>query len=302
LSISIFTFLLAKSASRLQPPHMANILSPEKRAQIIACLVEGNGTRATARLCGVTKNTVTRLLVWAGEACTAYQDAALRNLPCKRVQCDEIWAFVGCKAKHVGPQHAGKAWGDIWTWTAVCPDTKLLLCWFIGTRDAGAAHHFMHDVAGRLAHRVQLTSDGHKPYLSAVESAFGSEIDFAQLVKIYGEGPKTHARYSPAVCMGTRKAVVIGTPDFAHVSTSHAERLNLSIRMGNRRFTRLTNAHSKKAENHEHSFALFAMHHNFCKIHSGIRCTPAMAAGVSNHVWELSDVIALLDQPHAKAA
>ncbi len=281
---------------------MANILPSEKRAQIIACLIDGNSGRATARICGVTKKTVSRLGVALGKACTAYQDAALVNLQCKRVQVDEIWAFCGCKAKNVGPQHEGKGWGDIWTWTAIDPESKLLLCWFIGTRDAGAAYHFMHDVAGRLAHRVQLTSDGHSPYLAAVESAFGSEIDYARLIKIYGEGPKTEARYSPAVCMGARKAVVTGEPDFRHVSTSHVERLNLSIRMGNRRFTRLTNAHSKKAENHEHAFALFAMHYNFCKVHSTIRCTPAMQAGVTDHVWELSEVIALLDWQEAKAA
>jgi hypothetical protein len=175
-----------------------------------------------------------------------------------------------------------------------CPDTKLLFCWFIGTRDAGAANHFMHDVADRLAHRAQLTTDGHKPYLAAVEDAFGSDVDYAQLVKIYGEGPKTEARYSPAQCMGARKAVITGEPDYQHVSTSHVERLNLSIRMGNRRFTRLTNAHSKKAENHEHAFALFAMHYNFCKIHSALRVTPAMQAGVTDHVWEFSEILSLL--------
>jgi len=280
-----------------------NKLTIQRRAQVIACLCEGNGVRATARLCGLDKGTVSRLLVWIGEACTRYQDTALRNLSCKRVQVDEIWAFCGCKAKNLGPQHEGKNWGDIWTWTAIDPESKLLLCWFIGTRDASAAYHFMHDVAGRLANRVQLTSDGYKPYLAAVESAFGSEIDFAQLVKIYGATPDTpEARYSPAQCMGARKAAITGNPDFRHVSTSHAERLNLSIRMGNRRFTRLTNAHSKKAENHEHAFALFAMHYNFCKIHSGIRVTPAMEAGVTDHVWELSEVIALLDCAAAKAA
>jgi IS1 family transposase len=279
-----------------------NLLSSEKRAQIIACLCEGNGVRATARLCDVTKNTVSRLLVWIGEACTRYQDGALRNLPCNRVQVDEIWAFVGAKQKNASDKKKADGWGDIWTWTAICPDTKLLFCWFIGTRDASAANHFMHDVATRLAHRVQLTTDGHKPYLAAVEDAFGTDVDYAQLVKIYGEGPKTEARYSPAQCMGARKAVIKGEPDYLHVSTSHVERLNLSIRMGNRRFTRLTNAHSKKAENHEHAFALFAMHYNFCKIHGALRVTPAMQAGITDHVWELSEVVSLLDPSLENAA
>jgi IS1 family transposase len=282
---------------------MANFLHPEKRSQIIACLCEGNGVRATARLCNVTKNTVSRLLVWIGRACTEYQDKAFRELPCKRVQCDEIWAMCGCRDKIVGEKQKERGWGALWTWTALCPDTKLLFCWFIGTRDASAANHFMHDVAGRLAHRVQLTSDGHKPYLTAVENAFGHDIDYAQLIKIYGaapQGPET--RYSPAQCMGARKAIIAGAPDYRHVSTSHVERLNLSIRMGNRRFTRLTNAHSKKVENHEHAFALFAMHYNFCKIHTTLRVTPAMQAGITDHVWELSEVIALLDSQTEQAA
>jgi IS1 family transposase len=282
---------------------VSNILSKEKRSQIIACLCEGNGVRATSRLCGVTKNTVSRLLVWIGEACTRYQDEALRNLPCKRIQVDEIWAFCGCKAKNVGPEHDGKGWGDIWTWTAIDPDSKLLCCWFIGTRDASAACHFMHDLRARLANRVQLTSDGLNCYLPAVADAFGSEVDYAQLVKIYGATPNTpETRYSPAQCMGARKAKVTGTPEVAHISTSHVERLNLSIRMGNRRFTRLTNAHSKKVENHEHAFALFAMHYNFCKIHASLRVTPAMQAGIADHIWSLEEVIELLDSEEAKAA
>jgi hypothetical protein len=210
--------------------------------------------------------------------------------------------MCGCRDKIAGPKQKERGWGALWTWTAICPDSKLLFCWFIGTRDAGAAYHFMHDVAGRLAHRVQLTSDGHKPYLAAVESTFGSEIDFAQLVKIYGPTPNTpETRYSPAQCMGTRKAAITGNPDFRHVSTSHVERLNLSIRMGNRRFTRLTNAHSKKIENHKHAFALFAMHYNFCRIHQSLRVTPAMQAGVTDHVWELEEIISLLDCAIEKA-
>jgi hypothetical protein len=183
------------------------------------------------------------------------------------------------------------------------PDTKLLFCWFVGTRDLSSAQHFIQDVADRLANRVQLTTDGHYPYLTAVEAAFGPEIDFAQLIKIYGPagaGPDT--KYSPAQCMGSRKAIISGNPDQKHISTSHAERLNLSIRMSNRRFTRLTNAHSKKAENHEHAFALFAMHYNFCRIHQTLRITPAMQAGVTDHVWSLEEIVCLLDHDNSKAA
>lgn len=204
---------------------------------------------------------------------------------------------MGAKAKNTTEEMREKGWGDCWTWTALDADTKLIPCWYVGTRDAGAAHHFMHDLASRLAHRVQLTTDGHKAYLAAVEDAFGDDVDYAMLVKIYGEGegPKTEARYSPAQCMGTRVAVITGTPEHAHVSTSFIERSNLTIRMGNRRFTRLTNAFSKKVENHEHMLALFFCYYNFCKIHTTLRCTPAMEAGVSKRVWEISDLVALID-------
>lgn len=202
------------------------------------------------------------------------------------------------------PEKKAKGQGDTWTWLATCADTKLLACWYIGTRDSMAANHFMHDLAGRLANRVQLTTDGHKAYLTAVEDAFGTQIDYAMLQKIYGkpeQGPEV--RYSPAQCMGARKAAIMGTPDFAHVSTSYAERANLTLRMSNRRFTRLTNGYSKKIENHEHSVAVYAMHYNFCRIHHSLRCTPAMAAGVTDHVWEIEEVIALLDKTgHEKAA
>lgn len=254
------------------------------------------------RLTGAGKNTVARLLVAIGKACSDYQDRVFVNLPCKKVQCDEVWSFVGCKQKNVKERHAGKNFGDCWTWTALCSDTKLIPCWYVGTRDAGAAYHFMHDLAGRLANRVQLTTDGHKPYLSAVADAFGSDIDYAQLVKIFGEGPKTEARYSPAQCMGAKKAVISGAPEFEHVSTSHVERSNLTLRMSNRRFTRLTNAFSKKVENHEAMLALSFFFYNFCRIHQTLRCTPAMEAGLADHVWELSEVLALLDKQEAKAA
>lgn len=279
-----------------------NKSNPAKRAQVLTCLVEGNSIRATARMTGVAINTVVKLLADAGRAYSIYQDKAFRGLTCKRVQCDEVWSFVGAKEKNTTEETKAKGWGDCWTWTALDADTKLILCWYVGTRDAGAAYHFMHDLASRLANRVQLTTDGHRPYLVAVSDAFGTDIDYAQLVKIYGEGPKTEARYSPAQCMGARKAHITGSPDHAHVSTSFIERSNLSLRMGNRRFTRLTNAFSKKVENHEHMLALFFCYYNFCRIHQTLRVTPAMQAGISTKVWELSDIVALLDQTEAKAA
>jgi IS1 family transposase len=287
-----------------QPANLTsmNQLTPEKRAQVVSCLVDGVGIRATVRITGVAKNTVAKLLVQLGRACSVFQDRTLRNLTCKRIQCDEIWSFVGAKEKNTTEETKAKGWGDAWTWTAIDPDTKLIPCWYVGTRDAGAAYHFMHDLADRLAHRVQLTTDGHRPYLIAVADAFGTDVDYAQLVKIYGEGPKTEARYSPAQCMGAKKAVVSGAPDFKHVSTSHVERQNLTMRMNNRRFTRLTNAFSKKVENHEHALALYFLHYNFCRIHQTTRVTPAMAAGISTRVWEISDIIALLDSEHAEAA
>lgn len=277
-----------------------NQLTPERRAMVINCLVEGNSIRATVRLTGVAKNTVVKLLAQVGRACSVFQDRAFRGLSCKRIQCDEVWSFVGAKEKNTTEETKAKGWGDCWTWTAIDADTKLIPCWYVGTRDAGAAYHFMHDLAARLAHRVQLTTDGYKPYLVAVEDAFGPDVDYAQLVKIYGEGPKTEARYSPAQCMGARKAVVSGAPEYGHVSTSHVERSNLTIRMGNRRFTRLTNAFSKKVENHEHMLALFFCFYNFCRVHQSLRVTPAMAAGVSTRVWEISDIVALIDSANAE--
>jgi IS1 family transposase len=273
-----------------------NKLSTEERARIIACMVEGNSLRATCRMTGFAKKTVSRLLVEMGAACSAYQDRVFRNLKCKRLQCDEIWAFVGAKEKNCTADMKRDGKGDAWTWTAICADTKLVPCWFVGTRDGGAAYHFMHDLAARLANRVQLTTDGHKAYLNAVEDAFGSVIDYGMLIKTYGnvaEGGEV--RYSPAVCMGAKKANITGKPDFKHISTSFAERQNLSMRMGMRRFTRLTNGFSKKVENHEHALAIYFMHYNFCRIHQSLRVTPAMEAGVSQHVWSLAEMVGLLD-------
>jgi IS1 family transposase len=275
-----------------------NKLQTGKRAQILNCLVEGNSLRATARLTGASINTVVKMLIDAGNACSRYQDEVFRNLSCKRLQCDEIWAFCYAKDKNCTEEMKQKGAGSIWTWAAIDADTKLIPCWYVGSRDAEAAHHFMHDLAGRLAHRVQLTTDAHRPYLVAVEDAFGSEIDFATLIKIYGkplsEGPET--RYSPAQCMGARKAAITGRPDYAHVSTSLVERQNLTMRMSMRRFTRLTNGFSKKVENHEHAVALHFMHYNFCRIHKSLRVNPAMEAGIADHVWSLEELIQMIDE------
>ncbi len=270
-----------------------NRLNTADRVKVIAALVEGNSVRATCRMTGVAKNTVAKLLVDIGRACTQYQDKVMRNLKCQRIQCDEIWSFVGCKQKNVKKGEHNR--GDVWTWTALDADSKLVPCWFVGCRDSGAAYHFIHDLKARLATRVQLTTDGHNAYLTAVEDAFGSEIDYAMLVKIYGATPEgSEVRYSPAQCMGARKAVISGHPAFEHVSTSYTERQNLSMRMGMRRFTRLTNAFSKKLENHEHAIALYFMYYNFCRIHQTLRVTPAMEAGLTNHVWDLGEVVALI--------
>jgi IS1 family transposase len=273
-----------------------NRLNTEKRAQILRCLVDGNSIRATARLVDVSINSVVKLLIEAGKFCSDYQDKTLKNLPCKRVQCDEIWSFVGCKEKNATPEHKAKGHGDVWTWTAIDAETKLVPCWFIGTRDAGAAYHFIHDLKSRLATRVQLTTDGHKAYLNAVEDAFGADVDYAMLVKIYGSEQQIgEVRYSPAICMGARRTAIIGTPDHAHVSTSICERQNLTMRMSMRRFTRLTNGYSKKLENLEHNVALYFMNYNFCRIHASLRVTPAMEAGVTDHVWSLEEVVAMMD-------
>lgn len=272
-----------------------NKLSTEERKQIVAALVEGNSMRAVARMMDVSRNTVDKLLCDLGRACSEYQDKVFRNLSCKRIQCDEIWSFVYAKDKNCPKEHKAKGGGDAWTWVAIDPDTKLVPCWFIGQRDAGCAFHFMHDLRARLANRVQLTTDGYKPYFVAVEDAFGATVDYAMLQKIYGKAKDTpETRYSPAVCMGAKKAIIKGNPDYAHISTSYIERQNLTMRMSMRRFTRLTNAFSKKLENLEHAVALHYMYYNFCRIHQTLRVTPAMEAGVSDHVWSLEEVIALL--------
>ena len=245
---------------------------------------------------GVLKKAVSKLMVDAGQAAAWYQDRVFRNLTCKRIQVDEIWAFVYAKQKNVAlAKKAPPQAGDAWTWTAIDADTKLIPSWYVGGRDSDAAMIFMEDLASRLANRVQLTSDGHKAYLEAVEGAFGSDIDYAMLVKIYGPAIEGEKRYSPAECIGAVKHRIEGNPDPKHVSTSFAERSNLNIRMHTRRFTRLTNAFSKKRENHSYSVALFAMYYNFVRIHKTLRTTPAMAAGVTKRLWEVSDIVSVLE-------
>ena len=272
-----------------------NRLNKDKQIKIIAALVEGNSLRATARICDVAFNTVLKLLPELGKACADYQDRVFRNLPCMRIQCDEIWSFCYAKAKNVPADKQGQfGYGDIWTWVALCPDTKLVPCWMVGLRDPGSAFAFMHDLAGRLANLVQLTTDGHRVYLAAVENAFGADIDYAMLVKIYGTDPEDEKRYSPAKCTGCQKAVISGNPKRQHISTSFMERQNLTVRMSVRRFTRLTNAFSKKVANHEHAIALHYMHYNFSRIHKTLRVTPAMEAGIADHVWDISEIVSLL--------
>jgi IS1 family transposase len=275
-----------------------NILATDKRAEILHHLAEGCSMRATSRLTGAAKKTVERMLVSAGTACAEYMDKIMVNLPCKVLQVDEVWSFTKCKQANVPEELKGEPGiGDTWTWIAMCSKTKLVPCFHIGKRDATDAFQFINNLAPRLASRIQLTSDGHRPYLQAVEDAFGSEIDYAQLIKLYGNehGPVTEARYSPPVCIGARKKKIVGNPDRGLISTSHIERQNLTIRMNSRRFTRLTNAFSKKLENHKHQVALHFMHYNFCRIHQTLRVTPAMEAGLTDHVWGLEEIVNLLN-------
>ena len=281
---------------------MANVLSTAKRVQIVAALVEGTGIRATARMADVSKDTVMKLGVELGKACAGYMDENFRNLTCKRLQIDEIWNFVYSKARNVPQSKQGVfGYGDVWTFTCIDAETKLMPAFLVGMRDAGCATEFMQDIASRLVNRVQLTTDGHKMYLQAVEDAFAGAIDFAQLVKIYGTAPEgPEVRYSPAACLGTQKHAVTGCPDAAHVSTSYVERANLTIRMSIRRFTRLTNAFSKKVENHTAALGLFHAHYNLCRIHRTLRVTPAMAAGIETRVWGVEDLVALLPKPEGK--
>lgn len=275
-----------------------NRLSIERRARIIGCLVEGNSLRATARMTDTAINTVVKLLIDVGKACAEYQDQTLRNLPCKRLQCDEIWAFCYAKEKNVPEDKKGQyGYGDVWTWTAICADTKIVPSWLVGNRDAETAFVFMEDLASRLAHRVQLTSDGLKVYIDAVDNAFGADVDYAMLVKMYGESTeaKMQKRYSPAKYIASRKEAMTGNPERKHISTSYAERQNLTMRMSMRRFTRLTNGFSKKVENLARAVSLHFMYYNFGRIHKSLRCTPAMEAGITDHVWSLEEIAGLVD-------
>ena len=274
-----------------------NKLSRDKRKLILNLLVEGSSMQSIARTVGVSINTVTKLLVDAGTACAAYHDATVRNVASKRVQCDEIWAFVYAKQKNVeAAKAAPEGAGDVWTWTALDSDSKLLISYEIGTRDAGTAYEFIHDLKDRLANRVQLTTDGHRPYLEAVEDAFGAGIDYAMLVKIYGEASREERRrYSPAKCLASEKRRIEGDPDPAAISTSHVERHNLSMRMGMRRFTRLTNAFSKKLANHLHMASLYAVHYNFLRLHKTLRVTPAMEAGLTDTLHDFDWLVDLID-------
>jgi IS1 family transposase len=273
-----------------------NKLPPEKRAQTLQMMAEGISLRAITRLTGISRTTLLKLLEDAGQAFSEYQDRVLVNLPCKRVQVDEAWSFCYVKQRNVAAAKAApKGAGDIWTWVGLDADTKLVASFYVGSRDSEAAMTFMDDLAKRLANRVQLSSDGHKPYFEAVEGAFGGDIDYATLVKIYGAAPEGQRRYSPAICTGAHKYRVEGNPDPKHISTSFVERQNLSMRMGNRRMTRLTNAFSKKAVNHEHMMAIYFMHYNFVRIHQTLKVTPAMAAGVTSKLWEMSDMVNVLE-------
>jgi IS1 family transposase len=273
-----------------------NQLDPTKRSRVIAALVEGASCRAVSRMTGVARNTVASLLVEIGAACAEYQNRALRNLKCQRIQCDEIWSFVAAKDRNVPAEKQGQfGFGSVWTWTALDADTKLIVSWMVGARDGQSAYEFMKDLAARLANRVQLTTDGHAAYLTAVESTFGAGIDYAMLVKIYGESGESEKRYSPADCIGCERKEISGKPDPKHISTSYVERQNLTMRMHMRRFTRLTNAFSKKLENHIAAISLHFMYYNFVRIHQTLRVTPAMAAGVTDRVWEIIDVVGLLD-------
>lgn len=278
-------------------------LTREERVRVLAALVEGNSIRSTVRMTGISKPTVLKLLADTGRACAEHQDRAMRDLPCKKLQCDEVWTFCYAKQKNVPADHKGEfGFGDVWTWTCLDADTKLIPAWLVADRSAGAAAEFMQSVAARLRNRVQLTTDGYRMYFMAVANAFGDAIDYAQLVKLYGPDRSGEARYSPGVVTGARKMWVSGNPDRAEISTSYAERQNLTMRMNMRRFTRLTNAFSKKIENHAAAVALHFMHYNFCRVHQTLRVTPAMAAGVSDHVWELGEVVALLEAQEPSAA
>jgi IS1 family transposase len=275
-----------------------NKLTKERRTQVIKCLCEGLSIRATVRMTGVAKNTIVKLLAEVAVACNEYQNKTLRNLTCKKIQCDEIWSFCYAKEKNVPCDMRGQfGVGDVWTWTAIDADTKLIVSWRVGDRDADVANEFIQDLADRLSNRVQLTTDGHRVYWEAVEKAFGSNVDYAMLVKLYGAVRDKEATYSPAKVINCRAIPMIGDPDAKHISTSYVERSNLTMRMSMRRFARLTNAFSKKVENHISALSLYFMFYNFCRVHQTLRVTPAMEAGIADHVWQIEEIMDLLPKP-----
>lgn len=277
-----------------------NRLSPSEQSRILACLVEGNSLRATCRMTGFAKKTVSRLLSEAGEACLRLMDEKMRNLPCEQIQCDEIWSFVYAKEKNV-PKHLKGIVGDVWTWVAIDPVSKLIPAWYLGDRTAQSAYRFMHDLAPRLANRVQLTTDGHHAYLVAVRADFWTtSIDYAMLIKLYGD--KESGKYSPGEVVGAEKKTISGSPKMSRVCTSHAERANLTMRMEMRRFTRLTNGFSKCLDGHRSALALHFAHYNFCRIHASLRVTPAMEAGLTDHIWNLEELAGLIVREERLAA
>lgn len=275
-----------------------NKLPVEKRLQILSMLCEGSSMRSISRVAGVSINTVDKLLRDAGQACDAFHDRTVCGIKASKVQCDEIWSFCYAKAKNVETAKAApEGAGDVWTWTGLDSDSKLIISWLVGGRDAGYATDFIADLKSRIVNRIQLTTDGHAAYLEAIEGAFGADVDYAQLVKLYGEAPNQgpERKYSPNICLGARKQVVSGDPDLEKVSTSHVERQNLTMRMSMRRFTRLTNAFSKKLENHCYALALYFCFYNFARIHKSLRVTPAMAAGITDRLWSMEDIVAMID-------
>lgn len=271
-----------------------NRLKRERQAQVVAALVEGNSINAAVCMTGVAKNTILKLLADLGSACEKFQDERLKDLPCVRIQCDEIWSFCHAKQKNVSEEKRGQE-GDVWTWTALDADAKLVPSWLVGRRDAEDAYLFMQDLASRLARRVQLTTDGHRTYLNAVDDAFANQIDYAMLVQLYDPAPEGKKRYNPAQCVGMQQHEISGRPDPKHISTSYVERQNLTMRMSMGRFTRLTNGFSKKLANLKHAVALHYMHYNFVRIHKTLRVTPAMEAGIESHVWSIEEILSLLD-------
>ncbi len=277
-----------------------NKLSLERKVQVIKVLCEGNSIRSTARITGTAINTVVKLLREVGAACLEYQDKVMHDLPCKHIQCDEIWSFVYAKAKNIPKEHDSQfGYGDVWTFTAIDADTKLVPAWLVGLRNVDCAYEFVNDLKDRLTNRIQLTTDGHGMYLEAIEHAFGGDIDYGMIIKLYGQEPESGRRYSPAKCISAQKHIMQGKPDYETISTSYVERQNLTMRMSIRRFTRLTNAFSKKFENHEYALALYFMHYNFARPHKSLANpypkTPAMAAGLTNYIWTIEDILRLID-------